>query len=84
MKKVEKGINMNNMKKIKKTNHKKINKGKKKWRKIKLTLLSSRNSLLLEDSQIKIGGWVNMKNSALVFVFLKTENQFLQVEVMTL
>jgi hypothetical protein len=75
---------MNKMKKSKKKNHRKINKGKRKRRKIKLTSLNSRNSLLLEDSQTKIGGWVSTKNSAPVSVFLKMENQFLQEEVMTL
>jgi hypothetical protein len=44
---------MNKMKMIKKDNHKKTN--KKRWRKIKWTLLNSRNSLLLEDNRMKIG-----------------------------
>ena len=50
---VKKVTSMNKMKMIKKDNHKKTN--KKRWRKIKWTLLSSRNSLLLEDNRMKIG-----------------------------
>ena len=72
---------MNKMKMIKKDNHKKTN--KKRWRKIKWTLLNSRNSLLLEDNRMKIGDQVNMKNSVLVYVSLLTGNPFLLEEVMT-
>ena len=83
IRKAEKETNTNKLKKIKKNNLKRTNKTKKRWGKIKWTLLSSRSSLLLEDNRIKIGDWANMKNSAHVSASLLMGNQFLLVEVMT-